>query len=227
MSIPKNPESVILTNVYYPKGLRESQIWNHYQKYKNWIIEGAKGRSVVVFLIPNINDIIVIRKLKGNNIVLSLDTYDKVISGRTISFAYELGKVLEYYVIDIDYNSGVSESSKKDFLELVLDFYKTLPEVIGNKIYLSSSGYHVYGYLEKKMDYRISTNVLKKKMNYYFKDQCSIDSKNKDKFRINLDLSPMKNGACTVPFALNRNGLICYDVTNNYLDFDRKQAVTK
>ena len=50
----------------------------------------------------------------------------------------------------------------------------------------------------------------------------------KDESVINLDLTPMYHrGSHTVPWALNRNGLICMDVTKNIQRFQRKDAIVK
>ena len=34
MGYPKNPDSIVLKNKYYPNGLKEIDIWNYYQKNK-------------------------------------------------------------------------------------------------------------------------------------------------------------------------------------------------
>ena len=39
MSYPQNPETLVIQNKYYPKGLREIDIWNYYQKNKNLLFK--------------------------------------------------------------------------------------------------------------------------------------------------------------------------------------------
>ena len=229
MSFPnKNPNSIVLRNEYYKSGLKELAIWNHYQKNKILILENVKNNPIIIFFATEVNKSIVIRNSKGKKIILNFANYDRIISGRTISIAVETEKILDEYIIDVDYPTNITENYKKQFLTKVLDFFKTLSEVKMFRVFLTSSGYHVHGQLDKKINYKIALNVLRKKLNFYFsKDDCTIDTKSSEKSKINLDLSPINRGAFTVPFALNRNGLICLDVTNNYLIFDRRQAVIK
>jgi len=38
MSYPQNPETIIIKNVFYPKGLKEIDVFNYYIQHKNLIM---------------------------------------------------------------------------------------------------------------------------------------------------------------------------------------------
>ena len=38
MAYPENPETIVIKNRFYPRGLREIDVWNHYQKVKRQLL---------------------------------------------------------------------------------------------------------------------------------------------------------------------------------------------
>ena len=65
MSYPANPETIVIKNKFYPKGLREIDIWNYYQKAKVNILRNTINRDIMFFIMVDVNKPIVRRK--GNN----------------------------------------------------------------------------------------------------------------------------------------------------------------
>lgn len=227
MSYPKNPNIVVIRNAYYPSGLTEKNIYEYYQKNKNKILDYIGRNPVLLFIVPNVNEVIIRRFLNHKLIRLTSTNFDQIITGRTISISVESGSTVDKYIVDIDSSANTSEGAKQKAVEDVLEVYKKLPEIKEFKVFLSGNGYHVYGVLVKKINYLKAIKVLKTHLNYSLSKYYSIGTKRRGKSTkvINLDLSPMYNrGSHTVPFSLNRNGLICDEVTNRYKGFNRGSA---
>lgn len=85
MSVPQHPDVIIVKNQYYPKGLREIDIWNYYQKVKPSLMREIMGRELIIFFATDTNKVIVIRNIKESLIRITPSTYDTIISGRTLS----------------------------------------------------------------------------------------------------------------------------------------------
>jgi hypothetical protein len=103
MSYPKNPYTIILKNEYYPQGLRESEIWNYYQKIKNNLLKETIGKVLIVFFATGLNKTTVIRKNKSKELIrLTPSDYNTIVSGRTLSFHSTMDRFSRYGIIDID-----------------------------------------------------------------------------------------------------------------------------
>jgi hypothetical protein len=55
MAYPKNPDTIVLRNSYYPNGLREIDVWNYYQKVKRDILDETKSRDVMLGIMVDVN----------------------------------------------------------------------------------------------------------------------------------------------------------------------------
>ena len=123
MSLPQNPETLVLKNKFYPQGLREIDIWNYYQKVKIQLLKETIGKKLIVFFATDVNKFIVIRKDKTKgSIRLTPSDYDNVVSGRTISFHNTMDRFSNYGIIDID--SDDFEKVKELIFELYDIFNK-------------------------------------------------------------------------------------------------------
>ena len=49
-AVPTNPQTIILKNKYYPKGLTENQIYNYYMSVKKLLLNYIGKRTVSFFL---------------------------------------------------------------------------------------------------------------------------------------------------------------------------------
>ena len=54
MSYPENPETIILKNRFYPKGLKEIDIWNYYQKVRSLVVKNTSNRDLMLAIITYI-----------------------------------------------------------------------------------------------------------------------------------------------------------------------------
>ena len=103
MSEPKNPETIVLRNKFYQKGLREIDIWNYYQKVKGPLLQEVVGRDLLFFIFVDVNKPIVKRKGKTTNFIrLTSKNYDEMITGRTVSIHSAMRRSEYFGIIDID-----------------------------------------------------------------------------------------------------------------------------
>jgi len=102
MSYPEHPETIILKNAFYPKGLREIDVWNFYQKMKPVILRETMNRDVMFFIMVDVNKPIVRRRGSSGYIRLTPKNYDTIITGRTISIHSAMDRAEQFGIIDID-----------------------------------------------------------------------------------------------------------------------------
>jgi len=103
MSFPENPDTIVLKNKFYPSGLREIDVWNHYQKVKPIILRETKNRDVMFIIYVEMNKPIIRRHMKGQKYIrLTPQNYDEIITGRTVSIHSAMGIYETFGIIDID-----------------------------------------------------------------------------------------------------------------------------
>jgi hypothetical protein len=104
MSIPNNPETLVIQNSFYPDGLREIDIYDYYQKAKVKILRDVIGKNLTFYFATSLNNIVVMRRAKTPTGYLRLNysNYDEVITGRTISIHSNFGRTSDFGIVDID-----------------------------------------------------------------------------------------------------------------------------
>jgi len=226
---PTNPDTIVIKNEYYPSGLTQKMVWDHYQNNKIKLLRELANRVAILFIFINENDYIIRRFIDYKLIYITPKNYNYIISGRTVSISVETPDKLDYFCLDIDPVKSVTEDEKKEAVKHVIDLYTSISQVTRIRVVSTSSGYHVYGYLKTKMDNSVAINFLRKKMLMNFSDTYGIGERRKNtKNKIVIDFTPMYHrGSHVVPFALNRNGLMCMDITKNWESFNRKESVIK
>ncbi len=103
MGQPKNPQTIILKNKFYPSGLREIDVWNYYQSVKRELIAQNIGLQMMVYIMTDVNKPVIRRRAAGNKpIYLDQKSYDNVVTGRTLSFHASMNPQTRYGIIDVD-----------------------------------------------------------------------------------------------------------------------------
>lgn len=149
MSEPQHPNTIIIQNQFYPDGLKEIDVWNYYQKNKNYLLKETLGRELIFFFSTDVNKTIVIRNVKGKILRLNPSNYDKVISGRTLSIHSCMKKIEDFFILDIDI----------DDINIAKDVvYETIPILEKSKFiyetkirFTGKSSFHIVCYLTRKM----------------------------------------------------------------------------
>lgn len=125
MGYPKNPETIVIKNKFYPKGITELMIWNYYQKVKGSLLKEVSNRDLMFFIMVDTNKPIIKRKIKNNYIRLTQANYDTMITGRTVSIHSSMGGYENFGIIDIDIDpsDGFAWARKvtADVYEFVMD----------------------------------------------------------------------------------------------------------
>ena len=87
MGKPTYPDSIVIRNDYYPSGLTQGMVWDHYTKYKSKILKEVRKKPIILFIFVQESVSIVRRFYNYNLIKLTKKNFDKVINGRTVSIS--------------------------------------------------------------------------------------------------------------------------------------------
>lgn len=225
---PEHPTSILFRNKYYPKGLVQRAVWDHYDKYRKKIIKEINYRPVTLF-IKTEYEYIVRRKINNTAIILSSSNFNQIITGRTVALAVETGSNSDYIVVDIDPGKNVKDKDMRKCIEYLLNnSISKLQMVRSYRIILSGRGFHVYFNLEKSANINSLRKMIYKLFILEVNNKYLINVKRPGPSDINLDLSPMYDRGChQVAGALCRNGLMAADVTKTWKSIDRRNFVVK
>lgn len=210
--MPKNPETIIIKNSYYPRGLTEKQIYDYYMKVKSPLLNYIGNRSVSFFLMID-GKIIVKRKDKsGGRIKLTPANYEEVISGRTLSiFINRMSKMTDYIVIDIDSGKGTPFSKLSNAFEIARKIMKK-SEIRSEELLFTGRGAHYIVHFNKKQDIdKLRNNVINnlKTQNEY---PVTITRKTSPG-KISFDMSPnFRNSMHVSKYSLSKEGLKVLDI---------------
>lgn len=154
MSYPKNPNTIVVKNKYYPNGLSELDVWNYYQKIKPIILKETMGRNIMFMIMTEENKAIIKRKDKdGKTIRLLPKNYDDLITGRTVSIHSGMNGYESFGIIDIDISETTSfDKAKKAAFDVYNFVIDKLPIVSSAKIrFTGKSSFHIVCEFNKKM----------------------------------------------------------------------------
>jgi hypothetical protein len=229
MAYPQNPETIVLRNSYYPKGLNELNIWEYYQKVKGLILNETRNRDVMFAIMVDLNKPVLRRKGKaGKNIRLTPQNYDEMITGRTVSLYSTMGMYEQYGIIDIDIDPSDGFAWAKratgDVYEYVMD---KVPLIKKTSIrFTGKSSFHIVCDFGKKLKIDTIRHLLQNFLrNSELSKVYTIEAKRRAGIP-NLDLSPNKlRGNYITLNSLSIVGLRCVEVPYNKLKvFDPRMA---
>lgn len=182
---PKNPEKIVLKNEYYPLGLREIDIWNYYQKYRDSICEQALHREIIIFL--SVDGIIVLRKSReGSFIKLTRSNYDKIISGRTLSLHATMKKREDVAIVDIDCNNfDLAKQATLDCYDKLVNF-KLIKDI--QIRFTGKTSFHIFCRMDKKYNIDSIRLVIEKYLKSFKELSKYTFLKSRTSTRPNIDL---------------------------------------
>lgn len=223
----KHPESILIKNEYYPNGLTSGKIYNYYLKNKDKIVKSINNNFCILFMVPTTpNKIVVKRKNHDRSIMINRNNYDEIISQKVLSIGVEMSNYSKNIIIDIDADDNTTEKEKKIAVYDLLNYSNSFKDIISYKVLSTSTGYHIDFEIKEITNIdRLRKSVIKNLENK-FGDRYYINRRGVS--GINFDLSPMyfKAGRI-VEHVLNRNGLICMDVTKKLDKFERNDSILK
>ena len=66
MSRPENPNTIILKNKFYPRGLTEGEVYDHYMKWRGPILNEVRGRELMFAIMTDVNKPSIRRRGRDN-----------------------------------------------------------------------------------------------------------------------------------------------------------------
>ena len=232
MAYPQNPETIILKNKYYPRGLREIDVWDYYQNVKSPILNATRNRDVMFAIMTDLNKPILRRKGKGGQYIrLNPKNYDEMITGRTVAIYSSMGMYEQTGIIDIDIDPSDGFRWAKDATKNVFDFVMDkMPLVRTTSIlFTGKTSFHIICNFNQKMKVDTMRFMLQKFLrNSELAKVYTIEAKRRPGVP-NLDLSPNKlRGNFITKDSLSILGLRCMEVPYAKLDsFDPRMARIK
>lgn len=229
MPFPKNPDTIIVKNQFYPSGLKEIDIWNYYQKHKDSLIEQAKegGGRVAFTVMLDTGPIFTRYGEGGKHYILTRDTFDKIITGRTLTIHGIMRNTENRVVIDID------TPRMNDGKDLVFDLYPILesqPFIKDIEIrFTGKRSFHIFCHTTIKKPigaWRITLEKLITSKLEYLKSNISFRRGSSMHY---IDLyRNQPNGAFILRDSLNKTGLRCMKVELGKLhNFHKELAIVK
>lgn len=229
MSYPANPETIVIKNKFYPKGLREIDIWNYYQKAKVDILRNTINRDIMFFIMVDVNKAIVRRKGNNEFIRLKPNNYDTLITGRTVSLHAGMGPYEEFGIIDIDIDPSDGFKWAKEVTYRVYDFVmEKMPIIRTASIrYTGKHSFHIKCDFGRKMKIDVIRFLLAKFLRESELARVyTVEGKRRPGIP-NLDMAPNKlRGNYITLDSLSIWGLRCMEVPySSLMSFDPRKAI--
>jgi len=230
MGYPLNPDTAILKNKFYSRGLTELDVWNYYQSVKRSILEETRSRDIMLVIMTDLNKPIIRRRGKEGKVIrLTPMNYDEVITGRTLSIHSAMGSYETFAIIDIDIHPSDGFTWAKEVTNKVYSYVMDkMPLVRSATIrYTGKQSFHI------KCDFgrKIKVDSIRFLMQKFLRESdlsrvYTVEGKRRAGVP-NLDLSPNKyRGNYVTLNALSMWGLKCMNVPFNSLrSFNINKAV--
>lgn len=231
MGIPTNPNTIVIKNQFYPNGLKEIDIWNHYQNVKPQLLKETDNRSVMFAIMTDVNKPVMKRKGPSGVLRINHKNYDTLITGRTTTIYSEMSSYESYGIIDIDISPGDgfmwARKAAADVYDFVMD---KMPIVRTASVrFTGKSSFHVVCDFNRKM----KIDAIRFLLGKFLKESdlskiYSIESKRRPGV-VNLDLSPNKlRGTHITLHSLSVVGLKCMEVPyHKILTFNLRDAILR
>jgi hypothetical protein len=229
MSYPENPNTIVVQNSFYPKGLREIDIWNYYQSVKTDILRETNYKDVMFFIMVDKNKPVIRRKGVEGPIRLSPKNYDTIITGRTVSIHSSMGAYEEFGIIDIDIDPSDGFRWAKEVTYRVYNYVMDkMPIVKSASIrFTGKQSFHIKCDFGRKMKIDVIRFLLGKFLRESELSKVyTIEGKRRPGIP-NLDMAPNKlRGNYITLNSLSIIGLKCMEVPySSLMSFDPRMAV--
>jgi len=164
MSYPENPETIVVKNRFYPQGLREIDVWNHYQKVKRHLLQETRNLDLMFVIMVDENKSIMKRRVGTSTIRLTPQNYDEIITGRTVSIHNSMGSISSYGIIDIDIdprdNFRWAIQATKETYDFVMDKMPVVKKA--SMRFTGKSSFHIVCDFERRMKVDTMKYLLQK-----------------------------------------------------------------
>lgn len=231
MGYPKNPDTIVVKNNFYPQGLTELDVWTYYDKNRGKFLQTTKNRDLTAIIMVEQNKPVLRRNLGGKTIRLTPQNYDKIITGRTVAFYSAMTATEQFGIIDIDVDPRDGFRWAKQATIDVFDFVMDKMPLVrkANIIFTGKTSFHIICDFGKKMKVDTIRFLLQKFLrNSDLANKYTIEAKRRSGIP-NLDLSPNKiRGNYITLHSLSMIGLRCMEVEYHQINsFDPRRARIK
>jgi hypothetical protein len=232
MAYPQNPETIILKNKFYPKGLKELDIWNYYQSVKGPMLNATRNRDLMFAIMTDLNKPVLRRKGAGGKYIrLTPQNYDQMITGRTVAIYSSMNMYEQTGIIDIDIDPRDGFRWAKQAASATYDFVLDKMPIVNTAsiLFTGKTSFHIVCNFKQKMKIDTMRFMLQKFLrNSDLARVYTIEAKRRPGVP-NLDLSPNKiKGNFITKNSLSILGLKCMEVPYNKLSsFDPNMARLK
>ena len=219
----------MIKNRFYPQGVSEIDVWNHYQKVKPVILEETKNRDVMFAIFVGLNKPVLRRRGKGKEFIrLTPTNYDEAITGRTVTVYSSMGMYEDFGIIDVDIHPGDgfkwAKLATADVYDFVMD---KMPIVRTAQIrFTGKQSFHIKCQFGMKMKIDSIRFLMRKFLQESdLSKKYTVEGKRRAGIP-NLDLSPNKlRGNYITLNALSIWGLQCMEIPySSLIRFDPRQA---
>jgi hypothetical protein len=213
---PDHPSDVVIKNKFYPSGLTEKNVYEHYLQVKDKMLDWIGDRYCAFLLRLDEKTTVMRRNIHGSFIKLNHQNFDDIITGRT-NVVYVMHPMhTSYFIIDIDPGPGLGQKESLHAAKLLVNELKPKRHEI---ILPSVTGAHLIGYLNSMQNLdklRIHLiNTLEKvvnNLNTQSKIQYVLHKKGRKPNTINFDMTSMfENSLHICKYSLTKEFLICND----------------
>ena len=215
MGYPKNPDTIVVKNNFYPRGINELMIWNYYQQVKSPLLKEVANRDLMFYIMVDVNKPIIRRKIDNKFIRLYNANYDNLITGRTVSIHSAMGSYEDFGIIDIDVHPNDGFAWAKKVTSQVYDFVMDkMPIVRTAQIrFTGKQSFHIHCNFGRKMKIDAIRFLLQKFLRQSdLAKVYTIEGKRKVGIP-NLDMAPNKfRGNYITLNSLSVLGLRCMEV---------------
>ena len=153
MSYPESPKTIVVKNRFYTRGLREIDVWNHYQKVKVKLLQATKNLDLMFVIMTDVNNPVIVRNVRGKTIRLTPQNYDEIITGRTVSIHSSMGSISTYGIIDVDVdprdNFRWAIQATKETYDFVMDKMPIVKKA--SMRFTGKSSFHIVCDFERRM----------------------------------------------------------------------------
>jgi len=224
MSFPRHPQEIVLRNDFYPRGLKEIDIYNYYMKVKDKILQQVAGRDLFFVVAIDENRTIIFRHGQITRFLrLNSSNYERVIHGRVVGIHSTMHRLEDIAIVDVD---TLDFSQAKQAALDTYNFLKKLPRISNVTIrFTGKTGFHVFCELDKKYDIDATRNWLNRELEASeLSEAYSINAKKRIPGVTNLDLAPNKfRGGFITLYSLSSWGLRCLPLMPKQLPLFRRE----
>lgn len=231
MSYPENPNTIVIQNNFYPRGIREIDIWNYYQSVKRDLLKQTQNRDMMFFIMVDKNKAVIRRRGKDKKVIrLNPSNYDNIITGRTVSLHSAMGSIENFGIIDIDVDATDFKWAKEVTMRVYDFVMEKMPIVRTASIrFTGKNSFHIKCEFGKRM----KIDVIRFLLGKFLRDSelskvYTIEAKRRSGVP-NLDMAPNKlRGNYITLNSLSVLGLRCMEVPyNSLMSFNPRNAIIK